>query len=238
MELHNFYGFLTPGGYSCFCSSIPSPLGSRAKESSGIGRERSFLINKPSGKAYLGQGSGRNKISKFLVKEDVVALPVPLAQGRGPRGAQSGAGTSRVGLLHPQPVFQSLWCGCELWLSALLGSTAKGDSIGATQASQCTEMGPQFAGKGGRTSSQAVSREQGSPKHEVGASHGPCENAVSSSFPGLVAKGSSKFRGWILCWNRSVTAEAQSPGCTEDVTVCGAFSHCTPAWQGTTRAKG
>lgn len=38
MELHSFYGFLTPGGYSCSCSAIPSPLGSRAKESSGIGR--------------------------------------------------------------------------------------------------------------------------------------------------------------------------------------------------------
>lgn len=88
MELHNFYGFLTPGGYSCSCSSIPSPPGSRAKESSGIGRRGSFLINKPSGKAYLGQGSGRNKISRFLVKEEVVALLVLPTQGHSPREAE------------------------------------------------------------------------------------------------------------------------------------------------------
>lgn len=54
-----------------------------------MGGGESFLINKPSGKAYLGQGSGRNEISRFFVEEEVVAFPVPSAQGRGPREAES-----------------------------------------------------------------------------------------------------------------------------------------------------
>lgn len=79
----------------------------------------------------------------------------------------------RVALLHPQPVFQPRWCGCELRLDALLGSTARGDSTGTTQAPRDTGMGPQLVGKGGRASHQVASREQGSSTDEVGASHRP-----------------------------------------------------------------
>lgn len=50
-------------------------------------------------------------------------------------------------------------------------------------------MGPQFVGKGGKTSCQAASREQGSPKDEVGTPHRPHKNVVSPDFPGLVSKG-------------------------------------------------
>lgn len=78
----------------------------------GGGREGSFLINNPPGKAYLGQGSRRNKTSRFLVQEEVVALPIPLAQGRGPREAGSRAGPLGVGLLHPKPLSQPRWLGC------------------------------------------------------------------------------------------------------------------------------
>lgn len=96
------------------------------------------------------------------------------------------------GLLHPQPVFQPCWRGCELWLHGLLGSMARGDSAGQPSP---VAMGPRLVGKGGRTSSQAASREQGSPKHEVGASHRPRENAVAPHFPGLVAKGQRQIWG-------------------------------------------
>lgn len=75
------------------------------------GRGGSFIINNPPGKAYLGQGGRRNKTSRFLVQEEV-ALPIPLAQGRGPREAGSRPGTLGVGLLHPKPLFQPRWLGC------------------------------------------------------------------------------------------------------------------------------
>lgn len=34
-------------------------------------------------------------------------------------------------------------------------------------------------------------------------------------------RASSKFWGWIPCWNRTVAAETQSQGCTEDGRGCG-----------------
>lgn len=102
----------------------------------------------------------------------------------------------KVALLHPQPVFQPHWCGCELRLDALLGSTARGDSAGTTEAPRDTGMGPQLVGKGVRASLQVASREQGSSTHEVGASHRPRKkNAVSPHFPSLMAKGQEQIWG-------------------------------------------
>lgn len=89
MELHNFYGFLTPGGFSYSCSRIPSPPASRAMEL------RDWEGGKFPNKQTLREGLSlarqwKEPDSKFLVKEEVVMLPIPLAQGHGPREAGSG----------------------------------------------------------------------------------------------------------------------------------------------------
>lgn len=88
--------------------------------------------------------------------------PRPIGTRTWPQGSW-GWRTRRVGLLHPQPVFQPHWCDCEFWLDALLGSTARGESVGANQTSWDTGMGPQLW-KGGRISCQATYHEQGSPE--------------------------------------------------------------------------
>lgn len=220
MELHNFYGFLTPGGYSCSCSSIPSPPGSRAKESSGIGRGGSFLINKPSGKAYLGQGSGRNEISRFLVIEEVVALPIPSAQGRGPRQAESGGCRGWVCCIRNQ--FSSY-----VGMAVSSGSMrCKGQQQGETAQGQPRHPRRWGWGHGlwGRVEgcqvrlllvSRAASRTRW--EHPTDPTKMPCPSISLAWWQ----RASTKFGGWILCWNRTVAAEAQYPGCTEDSGGCG-----------------
>lgn len=126
MELHNFYGFLTPGGYSCSFSPSFKSNGEHRDWEGG-----SFLINKPRGKAYLRQGSGRNQFPRFLVKE-VVTLPIPLAQGHGPREAESAGHRGWVCCI-PNQFSSHGWCDCELWLDALPGSTARGETMGTNQ---------------------------------------------------------------------------------------------------------
>lgn len=89
MELHNFYGFLTPGGSSCSCSSIASPLGLTAKGAQGPGG------GKFPNKQTLREGLSRarqwkeREFSGFLAKQQGFIVPIPLAQGHGPREAQS-----------------------------------------------------------------------------------------------------------------------------------------------------
>lgn len=127
-------------------------------------------------------------------------------------------------MLHPQPVFQPRWCDCESWLDALPGSTARGDSAGASQTPWDTGMAPELLGTGGRTSCQAAHCDQGSTKHKVGTSQRPLKVLCPQISPARWQRAGDKIWGWIPSWKR--TAEVQSQG-----TVTRSPRSHPPAWR-------
>lgn len=99
MELHNFYGFLTPGGYSC--SFSPS------FKSNGEHRdwEGGKFPNKQTPREGLSQArQWKEPVSKVPCKRGCYP-PHPIGTRTWPQGSWE-CRARRVGLLHPQPVFQ------------------------------------------------------------------------------------------------------------------------------------